>query len=36
LRIKAWTRDIVVEREHIRPLNMKPQKKPQEVVEKPK
>jgi len=35
LRIKAKTRDMVVERENVRPLNMQPQKEPEEVVEQP-
>ena len=35
LRSKAYNRDVMVERKHVRPLNMQPQNKPQEVVEQP-
>ena len=35
LRSKEDTRDLVVEMDHVRPLNMQPQKYPQQAVEQP-
>lgn len=35
LKIKEETRYLMVQKEHVTPINMQPQKKPQEVVEQP-